>query len=101
VDYDQDRVEFNNGMFDCGPDGQLLKNGPIEFDSPVQFIPAELQVGKKWTAAFRRTLNGKQSNAYYDLHIVKRETISVPAGSFDAFLIEGNGWNTTVAHGSR
>ena len=34
--------------------------------------------------------------AYYDMQIVRRETISVPAGSFDTFLIEGNGWNTTT-----
>ena len=33
------------------------------------------------------------------MQIVKRETISVPAGSFDTFRIEGEGWNTTI--GSR
>jgi hypothetical protein len=97
VDYDQDRVEFNHGQVITDLMGNMIKNGPIEFDSPVQFIPAEFQVGKKWTAAFRRTLNGKQSNAYYDFHIVRRETVAVPAGSFDTFLIEGNGWNITVS----
>ncbi|MBI5789892.1 MAG: caspase family protein [Rhodocyclales bacterium] len=97
VDYDEDRVEYNNGQSITDLMGNFIKNGPIAFDSPVQFIPAELQVGKKWTAAFRRTLNGRQSNAYYDFHIVKRETIAVPAGSFDTFLIEGNGWNLTAS----
>ncbi len=97
VDYEQDRVEFNYGHTITDLMGNSIKIGPLEFDSPVQFIPAEFQVGKKWTAAFRRTLNGKQSNAYYDLHIVKREIVTVPAGSFDAFLIEGNGWNITVS----
>jgi len=95
VDYDEDRVEFNNGHTITDLMGNFIKNGGVEFDSPVQFIPAEFQIGKKWTAAFRRTMNDKASNAYYDLQIVKRETISVPAGSFDTFLIEGNGWNTT------
>jgi uncharacterized caspase-like protein len=96
VDYDEDRVEFNNGNAITDLMGNFIKNGQITFDSPVQFIPAEFQIGKKWTAAFRRTQSDKTSNAYYDLQIVKRETISVPAGSFDTFLIEGNGWNTTV-----
>jgi hypothetical protein len=68
----------------------------VVFDSPVQFVPAEFQVGKKWTAAFRRTQGGNTTNASYDLQIVKRETISVPAGSFDTFRIEGEGWNLTV-----
>ena len=96
VDFDEDRVEFNNGNTITDLMGNPIKNGEVEFDSPVQFIPAEFQIGKKWTAAFRRTQSDKTTNAYYDLHIVKRETISVPAGSFDTFLIEGNGWNTTV-----
>jgi uncharacterized caspase-like protein len=95
VDYDEDRVEYNHGNTITDLMGNFIKNGPVEFDSPVQFIPAEFQIGKKWTAAFRRTKDGQQSNAYYDLQIVKRETISVPAGSFDTFLIEGNGWNMT------
>ena len=99
VDYDADRVEFNNGFTVSDLMGNNIKNGALEFDTPVQFIPAELQVGKKWTAAFRRTKKGVDSNAYYDMQITRRETISVPAGSFDTFRIEGQGWNTTF--GSR
>ncbi|MCX7147917.1 MAG: caspase family protein [Rhodocyclales bacterium] len=96
VDYDEDRVEFNNGNTITDLMGNSIKNGPIEFDTPVQFTPAEFQVGKKWTAAFRRTQRGVTTNAYYDMQIIKRETISVPAGTFDTFRIEGQGWNTTV-----
>jgi signal transduction histidine kinase len=96
VDYEQDRVEFNDGNTITDLMGNSIKSGPVEYDSPVQFIPAEFQIGKKWTAAFRRSRNDKASNAYYDMKIVRRETISVPAGSFDTFLIEGNGWNTTI-----
>jgi hypothetical protein len=79
--------------------GNTLKGGNIVFDAPVQFTPAEFQLGKKWTAAFVRTENGMTSNAYYDLHIVRREKVGVPAGEFDAFRIEGQGWNKT--HGAR
>ena len=95
VNYDQDRVEFNNGNSITDLMGNTIKNGAVEFDTPVQFIPAEFQLGKKWTAAFRRTKDGTLSNAYYDLQITKRETITVPAGTFDTFLVEGNGWNMT------
>jgi hypothetical protein len=95
VDYDQDRVEFNNGNSITDLMGNTIKNGAVEFDTPVQFIPAEFQIGKKWAAAFRRTKDGTLSNAYYDLQITKREAITVPAGTFDTFLVEGNGWNMT------
>lgn len=95
VDYDEDRVEFNDGMLIVDLMGNLIKNGPVQFDSPVQWTPAELQVGKKWTAAFRRTQGGNTANVYFDMHISKREIITVPAGRFDCFRIEGQGWNTT------
>jgi hypothetical protein len=95
VDYDQDRVEFNNGHSITDLMGNTIKNGAVEFDTPVQFIPAEFQIGKKWSATFRRTKDGTLSNAYYDLQIAKREVITVPAGTFDTFLVEGNGWNMT------
>ena len=96
VDYDQDRVEFNNGNSITDLMGNTIKNRNVEFDTPVQFIPAEFQIGKKWTAAFRRTKDGVLSNAYYDLQITRRESASVPAGTFDTFLVEGSGWNTTL-----
>ena len=79
--------------------GNVIKSGDKEFDAPQQFTPAEFQVGKKWTAAFISTRDGLVSNVYFDLQIVRREKVNVPAGVFDAFRIEGQGWNTT--HGAR
>lgn len=95
VDYDEDRVEFNQGAIITDLMGNFIKQGPNEYDTPVQFTPAEFQVGKKWTAAFHRFKNGETSNVSLDMKIVKRETISVPAGTFDTFRIEGAGWNLT------
>jgi hypothetical protein len=96
---EQDRVEINDGKVILDMMGNSLKNGPITFDVPLQLSPAELQVGKKWTAAFKRTADGQTSTAFYDLHIAAREKVGVPAGEFDAFRIEGVGWNQTF--GSR
>ncbi|MCK9381617.1 MAG: caspase family protein [Sulfuritalea sp.] len=96
VDYDEDRVEYNEGNIITDLMGNPIKIGPAEYDTPVQWTPAEFQIGKKWTAAFRLTKHDKASNAYYDMQIMKRETISVPAGDFDTFRIEGEGWNTTM-----
>jgi hypothetical protein len=96
VDYDEDRVEFNNGVVITDLMGNAIKFGPAEYDTPVQFTPAEFQVGKKWTSAFRMVQNGVRSDAYYDLQIVKREFVTVPAGTFDTFRIEGLGWNNSL-----
>ena len=96
VDEDADRVELNDGANVTDTMGNTLKMGQIEFDAPLQFLPAELQLGKKWTASFKRTDKGQITYAYYELHIVSREKVKVPAGEFDAFRIEGRGWNRSV-----
>ena len=98
VDFDEDRVEFDDGKIITDLMGNAIKSGDVKFESPVQVTPAEFQVGKKWTAAFRRTQNGVTSNASFDMQIVKRETIRVPAGEFDTFRIEGHGWNMTFGN---
>lgn len=96
VDEDADRVEFNGGVNVTDTMGNALKTGQIEFDAPLQFLPAELQIGKKWTASFKRLDKGQVTYASYELHIVSREKVKVPAGEFDAFKIEGRGWNRTI-----
>lgn len=99
VDIEADRVEFNHGVTVTDLMGNTLKAGNLSFDAPLQFAPAELHIGKKWTAAFVRNDRGHVSSAFYDLNIVSKERVAVPAGEFDTFRIEGRGWNKT--HGAR
>ncbi len=95
VDAAADRVEFNNGALVTDLMGNALRTPTISFEAPVQDFPSELQIGKKWRGVGRRTENGVSSDFSYDYQIVRRETITVPAGRFDTFVIEGKGWNKT------
>lgn len=97
IDLAADRVEYNMGGNITDLMGNLIKSGKAEFSTPVQFSPAEIQVGKKWTAAFSQIIDNKTSLASYDLQIVRNEKVSVPAGEFDAFRVEGLGWNNTYS----
>ena len=98
VDVDADRVEFNNGGMITDLMGNLVKTPAIEYAAPQQVIPAEIQVGKKWTAVYSQRRNGgKKTTAVVDIAIAHREKISVPAGTFDTFRIEGYGWNMTTS----
>ena len=97
VDLDADRIEFNMGGNITDSMGNPLKSPSVTYDAPVQFFPAELQVGKKWTAGFSLFKNGVVSLAYYDLHIVGKEKVTVPAGEFEAFRVEGEGWNKSYS----
>lgn len=94
VDLDNDRVELNNGAIVLDSMGNLLRS-PIggSSDVPQQFFPAELQVGKAWTAGWKQAHPvGGQELVSLDVRVAAFEKIRVPAGEFEAFRIEARGW---------
>jgi hypothetical protein len=58
-----------------------------------QIFIAEYSVGRKWTTIYRSTRRDDQEDEWeLDFKVVARETVTVPAGTFDAFKAEGNGF---------
>jgi hypothetical protein len=94
VDVAADRVEFNRGALVTDLRGNWLKRRDAEWDAPVPGIPTEYYVGRSWRAAFVRTDAYGRSIADYAYRIVARELVAVPAGTFDAFRVEGSGRNS-------
>ncbi|HEV2041077.1 MAG TPA: caspase family protein, partial [Casimicrobiaceae bacterium] len=92
VDEDADRVEFNGGKWVVDTLGNLIKNTAASFDPRIQENPVELQIGRKWTTRYRFSGAGKVTEAYRDYRVVGRERIRVPAGEFEAFRLEAEGW---------
>jgi len=90
VDVANNKVEFSDGSL-TDLMGSWLKEGKERsYDPPLQINPAELQVGRKWAIRFQ------QSGVYsgtgeYDFRIIERQNVTVPAGTFYAFKIEGKG----------
>ena len=72
-----------------------LPNGD-EF-TPRQDQPLEYAVGKKWSTRYKmkNEERGLSTTADFEFRITKRERITVPAGTFDCFVIEGNGWSVS------
>ena len=98
VDEDADRVELNDGLFVLDCMGNLIKwLGGQTFDPRRQVVPAELQLGKRWATRYHDTKGGAQWDVVLNYKVVRREKISVPAGEFDAFRLEGDGWNVSQA----
>lgn len=104
-------VHFNNGNFVTDHLGNVISNASPRVNARftgTQFYLAEYSVGKRWSSRFQR-LRGDwpPRDVNWDLRVVTRESIKVPAGVFDAFRIEGSGWtvsndgNTTVQLQSR
>jgi hypothetical protein len=96
VDYEEDRVEFNQGKKLTDLMGNFVRNANSEYDAPRQLNPAELQIGKRWNAVFSRTKNGEASTGYYSMHVAGRETLRMSFGDIDTFRIKGQGWRNQL-----
>lgn len=97
VDADGDRVEFNGGEFASDLMGNTMATARGSFSTPRQFYPAELYVGKRWQTRFKQSrVSGLTYTYHYDVKVVARETITVPAGTFEAFKIEARGFNVQL-----
>lgn len=63
--------------------------------SDQQNMPLEFYVGKKWSTRFvvypPHALKGQRVLAEMDYRIAGRERVTVPAGAFDCFKVEGSG----------
>jgi hypothetical protein len=53
-----------------------------------QNIPAEFALGKKWTTRWITERPNGREESDFQLRVTARETITVPAGSFDCFKVE-------------
>ena len=89
---DNDRVEYNNGGYVTDQMGTVVRNRFGTKNPGVLFLPADIAVGKRWRTAYTNTTpGGELSTNFWDYRVVALEDIKVPAGSFRAFRVEGNG----------
>jgi uncharacterized caspase-like protein len=84
-------VRFGNGMA-MDLLGNTLRRPGGRVYTPNQLEPVEYAVGKRWRTEFRiNTPKGAEGTTTMDLRIAARESVTVPAGTFNAFRIEGRG----------
>lgn len=87
-------VIFNKGRLITDLIGNPIKlpNG-TQHTGAQHFIP-DYSMGKHWTARHRvRNASGRDFDTEIEYKVVAREEINVPAGVFNAFRIEGEGWS--------
>lgn len=86
-----DEVHYTNGMITDLLGNYLRRSGGRVY-SPNQLEPLDYTVGKRWTTQFYLTTpKGKAGRSEMELRIAGRELITVPAGTFNAFRVEGRG----------
>lgn len=86
----QTEVHINGGRIILDLLGNLVLTGDGRRFTPRQDQPLEFSVGKRWTTRFHTTHNGQDRGiTVLDFRIASRERITVPAGTFDCFRVEG------------
>ena len=86
-------VIYNDGQSVSDLLGNVIKGGRGQAFTGNQIYIAEYSVGKKWTTQYKGTRpNGKPDEWIIDFKVVGKETITVPAGTFVAFKVEGRGY---------
>lgn len=99
VDEAADQVEYNQGEFTSDLMGNATNTDMGKLGSPRQFYPATLQIGQRWiTAFYQPRASGNTQYFQYNVRVVALETVTVPAGTFQAFRIEAIGYNLRQGH---
>lgn len=94
VDHKAGSVEYNNGQFFSDLMGNATNTDRGTLDYPRQFYPATLQIGEKWTSAFMQSRpDGTHYTYRYEVRVVAKERVTVPAGTFETYRIEALGTN--------
>jgi Caspase domain len=94
-----DRVTINGGDTLLTKLGATIMNSRGTYDPPIGGFPVELQVGKKWHSASKQTNNNGESwDVSQDTKIIALETISVPAGTFQTYVVEQIGVGTNFTN---
>jgi hypothetical protein len=86
-------VEFNDGHFIT----DLLGNVRIDSNGnrygERQFFANDYTVGKEWKTRYGRTSPSGETDTFeLAFRVVARENITIAAGTFDAFRVQGEGW---------
>lgn len=94
------QVIYNNGALITDLIGNPVKLSDGTRYTDAQHHIAEYSLGKRWTAR-HRLVNAKGStyDSEIDYRVVAKERITVPAGTFEAFRIEGVGWSQSDKYG--
>ncbi len=93
-------VRYSNGLI-TDLLGNLVRRPDGTSFGPSQVTATEYSVGRKWSTRFPANTPRGSATVEYDLHVVGRETITVPAGTFDCFRVEASGWTLEVSQQNR
>ncbi len=88
----EDTIIFGDGRLTTDLFGNIIKRPNGWVYTGAQFFIPEYSVGKKWTTRYKIMQPNGIHDSEFEFRVVARENVTVPAGTFDAFRVEGNGY---------
>ena len=86
---DKGVVQLQDPQFSYTALGALVADDRGTYDPPFAGQPAVFQVGKKWASRTRQSMrDGRNFELSMDSKVVALETITVPAGTFQTYVVE-------------
>jgi hypothetical protein len=97
----ENEVVFDNGVIHDLL-GNLIQLPDGRRYTPRQDQPLEFAVGRRWTmrCSVSKGRTGKNDAMEAEFHISGKERITVPAGTFDCYLVEGRARGLTLMGGA-
>ena len=94
TEVDGNRVVYDRGLVtDLLGNTQRMADGRTFTDH--QNVPAEFEIGRQWLSRYwMEHKSGAKTFVESTLRVESRETITVPAGTYNAFLVTGKGYTT-------
>lgn len=91
-------VVYNGGTFITDLLGNIVRYGDGRRSTGSQAIPLEYAVGRQWATRYLSTsAKGMDFNTELEYRITAREKLTVGAGTFDAYHVEGKGKSFAVS----
>jgi len=88
----ENKVVFDGGLI-LDLLGNVIQDNSGRRNTPRQDYPLEFALGRRWTTRYNmshdRLPAGKSMAMEAEFHISGKELITVPAGSFDCYVVEG------------
>jgi Caspase domain len=94
-----DRVEINSGTTVYDQMGSLMKDDSGIKDPPVLLVPADISIGKKWSASFQNRIRGYNANVSLDFKTLALEDLEIPGAKIKTYRVAVAGYGY-IAGGS-
>ncbi|MES2582435.1 MAG: caspase family protein [Pseudomonadota bacterium] len=89
---DNNRVEINGGVTVYDQMGALVSDDSGVKDPPTMMVPADISLGKRWSASFVNRIAGYNARVNLDFKTVALEELDIPGARIKTYKVDIDGF---------